>query len=136
MPPPRILCDSRLSWHLSFYLIISLFHFHSRQDISRPSTRRVTTMSCFPPTPLSSSFLFLVLILMFMVESGEAQQFINFTAIDPNECVAPSAYLSCYEGVVENTAKCMNETSGNPTAQKGCGCVDGEEKINCFAEAC
>jgi hypothetical protein len=30
----------------------------------------------------------------------------------------------------------MNEMSNNPTAQKGCGCVDGEEKINCFAEAC
>jgi hypothetical protein len=65
-----------------------------------------------------------------------AQQFINFTAIDPTQCVAPSAYLSCYEGVVENMAKCVNETEGDPTAQKGCGCVDGEEKINCFAGAC
>jgi hypothetical protein len=74
------------------------------------------------------SFLFFNVVL--------AQQFINFTAIDPNQCVAPSAYLSCYKGVVENTAKCMNETEGNPTAQKGCGCVDGEEKINCFAGAC
>jgi hypothetical protein len=38
--------------------------------------------------------------------------------------------------VIESTAKCMNETADNPTAQKGCGCVDGEGKINCFAEAC
>lgn len=137
MPPPRILCDSRLSWHLSFYLIISLFHFHSRQDILRPSTRRVTTMLWFPTTPLSFSLSsLLILVLMFRGKLLGAQQFINFTAIDPTECVAPSAYLSCYEGVVENTAKCMNETSGNPTAQKGCRCIDGKEKINCFAEAC
>jgi len=85
-------------------------------------------------TMLTSQPLFTLSFLFF--RAVLAQQFINFTAIDPNQCVAPSAYLSCYEGVVESTAKCINETEGNPTAQKGCGCVDGEEKINCFAEAC
>jgi hypothetical protein len=84
-------------------------------------------MRCFL-TVLSLSFLF--------SKTVQAQQFVNFTAIEPSQCVAPSAYLSCYEGVIENTAKCMNETAGNPTAQKGCGCVDGEQKISCFAGAC
>jgi hypothetical protein len=95
----------------------------SNQD---PVHERVTMLTSQPLFILS--FLFFRAVL--------AQQFINFTAIDPNQCAAPSAYLSCYEGVVQNTAKCMNETEGNPTAQKGCGCVGGEEKINCFAGAC
>ena len=65
-----------------------------------------------------------------------AQQLVDFTSIDPSECVAPSSYLSCYESAVETTAHCVSETSNDATAQKGCICVDGEEKINCFAEAC
>ena len=74
--------------------------------------------------------------LLFFLKVGLAQQFINYTSIDPNECVAPSAYMSCYNGVVEATTKCLAEFSNNPTAQKGCACVDGEGKINCFAQSC
>jgi hypothetical protein len=77
-------------------------------------------MLTFPTLSILSFLLFRIVL---------AQQFINFTAIDPNQCVAPSAYLSCYEGVVENTAKCMNETEGDPTAQRGVGVWMGKRRL-------
>jgi hypothetical protein len=60
----------------------------------------------------------------------------NYTTIDPSQCVAPNDYLTCYNAAVANTANCVATTSNNPTAQQGCACVDGEQKINCFASAC
>jgi IBR domain, a half RING-finger domain len=92
----------------------------------------LASTSCLESSPSFPTYFSFFLLLSL----SNCQQFINFTAIDPNQCIAPSGYLNCYERVVENTAKCMNETAGNPTAQKGCACVDGEEKINCFAQAC
>lgn len=82
---------------------------------------------------LATAFCF---FLFFTPQLILAQQLVNFTSIDPSECVAPSSYLSCYENAVETTAQCVSETSNDPIAQKGCTCVDGEQKISCFAEAC
>jgi len=77
------------------------------------------------------------LLLSFLICQPALAQFsVNFTSIDPSVCAAPNDYLTCYEAAVENTAHCVNITADNPTAQKGCSCVDGIEKINCFAEAC
>ncbi|PMD47251.1 hypothetical protein L207DRAFT_506248 [Hyaloscypha variabilis F] len=82
------------------------------------------------------SWLRFFLSLLLVSNAVQAQQFLNFTEIDPSECAAPAAYSACYGDVVVSTAKCVNEFSDNPTAQKGCGCTDGEGKINCFAQAC
>jgi hypothetical protein len=82
-------------------------------------------------TMFSLSFLlFLELAL------AQLPQFVNFTSIDPNECVAPSAYLSYYQGALEATLQCVNLTDNNPTAQQGCARLDGTRKITCFALAC
>ena len=82
------------------------------------------------------SWLRFFLSLLLVSNAVQAQQFLNFTEIGPSECAAPAAYSACYGDVVVSTAKCVNEFSDNPTAQKGCGCTDGEGKINCFAQAC
>lgn len=62
--------------------------------------------------------------------------YFNFTTIDPSQCVAPAQFQTCNEQAAANLVTCAGLTSNNPTAQQGCACVNGEQKISCFAEAC
>jgi len=77
-----------------------------------------------------------LLLVIKSVVLAQSQIGFNYTTIDPSQCVSPSQYLTCYNNAVAKTANCMALTNNNPTAQQGCACIDGEDKINCFAEAC